>query len=128
MSVFKEYQTPKFDLSICHTVDIFNVYYLPEFIEWSKQFGIKLYLNNLHEPRYYNVTCLPYELKLTIKKKLEQYKGLNLSNVINFMMGADNSQHFENFQRHTSRKDIVRHEKFEKVFPELAVMFQGATV
>ncbi len=128
MSVFKEYQTPTFDLSICHTVDIFNVYYLPEFIEWSKQFGIKLYLNNLHEPRYYNVTCLPYELKLTIKKKLEQYKGLNLSNVINFMMGADNSQYFENFQRHTSRKDIVRHENFEKVFPELAVMFQGVTV
>ena len=128
MSVFKEYQTPTFDLCICHTVNIFNVFYLPEFLDWTKKFGMKVYLNNLHEPKHYNITCLPYGVKLIIKQKLEEYKGINLNNVINFMMSGDNVQHFKQFQHHTTRTDIVRHETFDKVFPELSTMFQGVII
>ena len=52
LEVWKSYESEKLDLSICHTVNIFNVFYLPEFIDWVDSFGMKLYLNTLHEPKH----------------------------------------------------------------------------
>jgi len=128
MSVFKEYQSSNFDLRICHTVDIFNVYYLPEFLDWARSFGIPVYLNNLHEPKHYNISSIPYGIKLIIKKRLEQYKKQNLESVINFMMNSNNQQHHKNFQIHVKRMDLVRLEDFAKTFPEMHEMLSEVTV
>ena len=101
MSVFKEYQKPNFDIKICHTVNIFNVFYLPEFLEWANQFGMNVYLNNLHEPKYYNISSIPYTAKVKIQKKLENYSERNLHSVINFMMNSNTQSQFNMFERHT---------------------------
>lgn len=120
MSAFKEHLSKNLDLRICHTVDVFNVYYLPEFLDWAKEFGLGVYLNNLHEPKHYNISTLPYYLKVKIKEKLANYKQTNLENITNFMMNSDQNQlHFEMLKVQISRIDIVRNESFEKTFPEL---------
>ena len=46
LEVWKTYESEKLDLSICHTVNVFNVFYLPEFIDWTNNFGMKLYLGS----------------------------------------------------------------------------------
>lgn len=128
MSVFKEYQKPNFDIKICHTVNIFNVFYLPEFLDWATQFGMNVYLNNLHEPKYYNISSIPYTAKVKIQEKLESYNERNLHSVINFMMNSNTQSQFNMFERHIKRMDIVRDESFAKTFPELAVIYKGVTV
>ena len=128
MSVFKEYNSRKFDLRICHTVDIFNVFYLPEFLDWSSDFGIPVYLNNLHEPKYYNVSTIPYSAKIKIREKLYNYKKRNLDSVISFMMNTNTQDSFNEFEKHTKRTDLVRAESFSRTFPELVSLYKGVTV
>lgn len=128
MSVFKQYVKPNFDIKICHTVNIFNVFYLPEFLDWAKSFGMNVYLNNLHEPKYYNVSTIPYTAKVKIQKKLEDYNGQNLNSVINFMMNSNTQSQFMTFESHIKRMDIVRSESFAATFPELALLYKGVTV
>jgi MoaA/NifB/PqqE/SkfB family radical SAM enzyme len=128
MSVFKQYTKPNFDIKICHTVNIFNVFYLPEFLNWAREFGMSVYLNNLHEPKYYNISSIPYTAKVKIQKKLEDYSGQNLNSVINFMMNSNTQSQFMTFESHIKRMDIVRQESFAATFPELALLYKGVTV
>jgi hypothetical protein len=109
-------------------VNIFNVFYLPEFLNWAREFGMSVYLNNLHEPKYYNISSIPYTAKVKIQKKLEDYSGQNLNSVINFMMNSNTQSQFMTFESHIKRMDIVRQESFAATFPELALLYKGVTV
>ena len=70
---FKDKQIKNFTVGICHTINIFNVYYIPEFLEWADDFGISVYLNNLHYPDHYNIKCLPVDAKKIISRKLNNH-------------------------------------------------------
>ena len=127
MLIFKEHQSSKLTLSICHTVNIFNVLYLPEFLKWAKEIDYSVYLNSLHEPKHYNITCLPYTQKIEIKDKLVE-SDHDFSQVINFMMQQAEPKHYNKLLKEIERTDIVRHEKFSSVFPEMKTLFQGVLV
>ena len=101
---------------------------MPEFLDWATEFGMNVYLNNLHEPKYYNISSIPYTAKVKIQKKLESYNERNLHSVINFMMNSNTQSQFNMFERHIRRMDIVRDESFAKTFPELASIYKGVTV
>jgi len=117
-----------FTIQICHTVNIFNVYYLPEFLEWANDIGIDVYLNSLHEPMHYNITCLPVSYKKIIEAKLLRFTDVDLKQIIKFMNSSSHPRHFKNLTSHITRMDIVRHESFGKVFPEIAGLFEEVTV
>ena len=127
MLIFKEHRSDKLTLSICHTVNIFNVLYLPEFLKWTKEIDYSVYLNSLHEPKHYNITCLPYAQKIDIKDKLVNSEH-DFSQVINFMMQTTEPKHYNKLLKEIERTDIVRHEKFNSVFPEMKSLFQGVLV
>ena len=113
-------KSEKLDLSICHTVNIFNVFYLPEFIDWVDSFGMKLYLNTLHEPKHYSITALSSFLKEVVKDRLLDYNYKGFDQVIQFMENSDNSNKLTEFKKHIYRMDLVRVESFDKTFPELS--------
>ena len=127
MLIFKEHRSDKLTLSICHTVNIFNVLYLPEFLKWTKEIDYSVYLNSLHEPKHYNITCLPYAQKIDIKDKLVNSEH-DFSQVINFMMQTTEPKHYNKLLKEIERTDIVRHEKFNSVFPEMKSLFQGVLI
>ena len=120
LEVWKSYESEKLDLSICHTVNIFNVFYLPEFIDWVDEFGMKLYLNTLHEPKHYSITALSSFLKEVVKDRLLDYNYKGFDQVIQFMENSDNSNKLTEFKKHIYRMDLVRVESFDKTFPELS--------
>ena len=101
---------------------------MPEFLDWTSNFGIPVYLNNLHEPKYYNVSTIPYSAKIKIREKLYNYKKRNLDSVISFMMNTNTQESFKVFEKHIKRTDLVREESFEKTFPELVSLYKGVTV
>lgn len=117
---WKAYEGHKLDLTICHTVNIFNAFYLPEFVDWTEKFGMKIYLNTLHEPKHYSITTLPHFLKEVVKDRLLDYNYKGFNQVIQFMENSDNSKKIDEFKKHIYRMDLVRVESFDKTFPELS--------
>ena len=122
LQAFKNKQSKKFTVGVCHTINIFNVMYIPEFLDWAEQFGISVYLNSLHYPDYYNIRCLPYDAKRLISRKLQDHPNPNVKTFIDYMNqeGKDHFDEWMKFVHWTVRKDEFRKEKFDNTFPELA--------
>ena len=121
IQAFKDKQSNQFTVGICHTINIFNVYYIPEFLEWAEKFGIGVYLNSLHYPHHYNVQCLPHNAKRKITEKLSNHSNPNVKTFIDYMnQDVDGYNDWMRFIRWTQRKDKFRSETFSSTFPELA--------
>ncbi len=121
LQAFKNKQSKQFTVGICHTINIFNVYYIPEFLEWAESFGLGVYLNSLHFPHYYNVQCLTHEAKKKIADKLKDHSNPNVKTFIDYMnQDVDGYNDWMRFVHWTQRKDEFRKEKFSNTFPELA--------
>ena len=121
LQAFKDKQSKKFTVGICHTINIFNVMYVPEFLEWAENFGLGVYLNSLHFPHYYNVQCLPQHAKRKIAEKLKGHSNPNVKTFIDYMnQDVDGYNDWMKFVHWTQRKDEFRKEKFTNTFPELA--------
>ena len=118
---FKDKQSKKFTVGICHTINIFNVMYIPEFLKWAEDFGISVYLNSLHYPHHYNIRCLPGIAKKRITEKLSTHPNPNVKTFIDYMnQDVDGWEDWMKFVDWTVRKDEFRKEKFDNTFPELA--------
>lgn len=116
-------------VSFCHTVDVFNVYYLPEFIEWFESLGMEdhnLWLNILHGAAYHNIKILPTFMKDIIRKRLAGYDKYEIQSVLEYMDSEDwNLREWANFLNRTKRSDAFRGESFEEVFSEFCEEFDG---
>jgi hypothetical protein len=118
----KQYQTQidnckNMQLSISHTISIFNVLYLNEFFIWC--FKEKLpepYLGMVESPKHYNIRNLPKATKELIQKRLVSKK---FSSVINFM-NQDTTIQIDQFISWTNELDLLRNQDFAVIFPELA--------
>ena len=80
-------QRNNMQLSISHTVSIFNVYYLPEFVKWCLQNKLgKPYLGLVADPVRYNIRSLPKPVKDKITEKISRFK---FENVVSYMYEQD---------------------------------------
>lgn len=107
-------------ISICHTVSMLNVYYLPEFITWFKTQGLEdhqLYLNLLHYPTYYCVSNLDNSTKQVVNKRLENVSFNQIAAIKDFI-NSTNDNKVDEFITMTKKIDVIRNERFEEVFPE----------
>jgi len=113
---FNHFKSHKFlNIQICHTVSLFNVYYLNDFVETFD--GNNIYFNLLHFPRQYCVRNMPDSSKDKVREKI-----INIPNtdaIINFMMQeAEHDKLDLGFIAVTERLDSVREEDYKKTFPE----------
>lgn len=131
-------------LWLAPTVQIFNIFHLPELIDWvlneDFQFintpGKKraLAFHILHSPAFYSIQTLPLNLKLQAKRKIEDYitqkiipkekeflwagTVKNLLSIIDFMMAKDKSHLFDLFLKETQSLDAIRDQNFLDICPE----------
>ena len=66
--------------------------------------------------------------KKIIEAKLLRFTDVDLKQIIKFMNSSSHPRHFKNLTSHITRMDIVRQESFDKVFPEMAGLFEKVTV
>lgn len=128
---------PKVERNINCTVNIMNVYYLPEIIKYVLENGFvapeNFHVNLLLDPVEYRIDVMPVELKKRVTNKLTKLRFYFLSldhtylklardieNILKFLNEQDLSAHLALFQESTARLDGLRHENFTKTFPELA--------
>ena len=64
-------------VQVCHTVSLYNVYYLDEFVD---MFGREnIYLNLLHFPRQYCIRNMPDVCKEQVEDKLINIPDMMIS-------------------------------------------------
>ena len=103
-------------LTLCPTVSSFNVYYLPDYLEWAKTLGIYTYYNILHYPPSHSVKNLPDKLKEIVSDRLT-HKDFDI--VKNFLhLSRDNDTLINEFISKNEELDQYRQQDFKTTFGE----------
>lgn len=117
------------------TVQIKNMYYLPEFCEWIKNKNFKkvqayyedlIYTGLVHDPYYLSIQVYPGAVKKKITKnfkelpKLYGTKADRFQDLVTFMNQEDKSGCLPQFKRYIRGLDKARGTSFKNTFPELA--------
>lgn len=104
-------------LSISHSVSIFNVFYLPDFVKWCLTNRLPVpYLGLVTSPKHYNITVLPKDIKDVIVPRL---RGTIMSSVAQAMIAEDASDEFDKTLQYVKILDKQRNQSFAETFPEL---------
>ena len=117
------------------TVQIKNMYYLPEFCQWIKNQNFKkvqayyddlIYTGLVHEPPYLSIQVYPEAVKEKITKKFQKLSQLygtkadRFQELVAFMNQEDKSEYLPRFKRYVRGLDEIRNTSFKNTFPELA--------
>ena len=103
---------------IC-TVQILNVFYLPEIISAFDAFELPYFLNLVTSPAYYDIRHIPTAVKQQIIDKLSlmQQKS-DITSIVSILKSEANPRHWEEFKFWTRQKDAYRKENIAETFPE----------
>jgi len=111
-------------ISLSHTVSIFNVFYLPEFIKWCLQNKLgKPYLGMVSSPKMYSIKALPQQVKETLGKKLDRF---TFKEIVNYMYSEDLNEEFAGAIKHIHALDQQRNQSFNETFPEFYNILKDA--
>lgn len=114
------------EVSICITVSLLNIYYLPEYVNFFHSMGLDCGVNILHRPEYLNVRIAPPGVKQKIVDKMESAQfyidgwDTKIADVTNFvLLPLENStDHYNEFWNFTDRFDKLRNQSFAQTFSE----------
>lgn len=120
------------ELSIRYTITPLNVFYFDEIYKFFKKMNIKSGGSWCTDTTWNDIRYLPYRVKKGIVKKLSdcgindpiwKQKFLELKKWIELV--PTNYETFQNsFIEYNSKIDLLRKEKFQKIFPEYAKLFE----
>mgnify|MGYP003345412275 FL=1 len=111
-------------LSISHTVSAYNIFYLPEFLNWCKQQKLpKPWLCPVHKPNYMRPGVWPDPARQFIIDHLNS-QDQESQTWANLIQNSHDSQYFELFKERLYWHDNYRKTDFKSVFPEMAKFIQ----
>lgn len=111
---------PNIQLSLSHTVSIFTIHALPDFLVWCDHNRLpKPYLGLVSKPDYFSITVLPEEGKHAIEKKFKNYSMYDdLVPIIQAMWANDDSHLLDLTAKYVKIHDVQRGQSFATTFPE----------
>jgi len=101
-------------LTLCPTVSIFNVYYLPEYLVWAKSTGIWIYFNILHYRPCYSIKNLPPMLKEIVLTRIPHKEFSEIRNFLN--LECEDDKLIYEFIENTKSFDSIRGQSFNETF------------
>jgi MoaA/NifB/PqqE/SkfB family radical SAM enzyme len=116
----------RFHAYIYTTINIQNVYYLPELLEWANEIGADIMFSNLNYPEYLDVDRMTEAAKSLVSERLSRSSDVRLRDIaarINRSMGSD-GQEFVKFMLDLDQK---RQQDFGLAHREIATAM-GYTV
>ncbi len=144
----------KVEVTVACAVQILNIFYIPEFIEWKLAQNFKKInpwplgagLINFHfvyHPAMLNVKVLPPEFKQAVREKYEYYVKIlaerfknqpeffkneygirRLMGLVQFMESEDWSNRMPEFREYIQLMDKIRGTDFATTFPEMVSLMQ----
>lgn len=110
---------------LCLTLNIQNVYYLEELINWAlpKRFD-SIYFNMMHSPEHMSIACMTPAAQELVVNRLRsgnwiQKHRAEIENIIQFIKNGPGSDGTE-FVRRMKQTDQYRKQDFMKTHPEIA--------
>jgi hypothetical protein len=120
-------------LNIFTTINVQNIYYLDELIDWveTKDFNA-LHLNVLRSPDYFRINAMGPDLTKLVIDKLDQISPYRLKKysiypIIESLKMSDNSSNLiDNLAEYMLKLDNIRNQKFIQTHPEIAhIIYKG---
>jgi hypothetical protein len=122
----KDTDCPNITTQLCFTINVQNVYYIDELLDWAatKNFG-SIYFNMLHSPDHMSIQHMTAAAKELVLDKLKttfwksEKHQQEINNVIQFIengAGSDGSE----FLRKMQQTDAYRKQNFMDTHPEIA--------
>ncbi len=97
------------NIEIHCTVQMYNILYLYELIEWALPYNCKIYFNILNHPDSLNIRVLPKHLKELAEKRLQPYLHLEkVDGIIKYMWAEDWNNKYNKFIQYTKALDKSR--------------------
>lgn len=123
---FKEMSNKNVDLQIHICVQMYNILYLHELLNFLDTHQINnIFFNILDHPSCLNIKVLPNDLKELAKDRLQPYVHFpRVQGIIDFMLSQDLSIHIEDFKKYTTALDKSRNESILTVIPEMEYIFK----
>lgn len=120
------------ELTISLSVSALNIYYVPDYLQFWLDQGVKIHLNEVSGPEYFDIRILPEAAKAAVVARFEEF-GLDtfdeltqtpVQSLLDKMNSADHSHLLKDFQAAVIRHDDFRGESYADVFPEFSI-FMG---
>lgn len=133
LNTFIRSKLPNMILSIFATVNIQNIYYLEQLIDWyeTKQFNM-LTFQPLENPHFLNITTMNKELSDLVIDRLCQIDQQKFSkyNLVSFVELIKNSENLPNsiaqLAEYMLKLDKIRNQNFGQTHPEIAhIIYKG---
>jgi len=111
-------------VTLDYSVSNYNVYYIPEFIEFCKSNRVKYYFNLVTDPEYLSISNIPNNIKQKIEKHLKDNvnkKDLNnneFKKIYGYLAMNSDLEQWYNFIKDYQKRDLYRNESFEGTFNE----------
>ena len=110
----------KFTVDIFPTINVQNVYYLPELITWAQDTGLPISFSILHNPAFMSIASIPTHARLQIIEKLQPFAHHNvISAVITILEQSENAD-TNAFIEYMTTLDVERNQKFQHSHKEIA--------
>jgi MoaA/NifB/PqqE/SkfB family radical SAM enzyme len=122
---FTEMRNNKISTQLCATMNIQNVYYLPELCEWiSTQTFDHVYFNMLHDPWHMCISWMTPEAQALVIDRLESHEfrpkhRAEIMRIVQFIKNGQGSDG-EEFLRKMQTTDEYREQSFLDTHPEIA--------
>jgi MoaA/NifB/PqqE/SkfB family radical SAM enzyme len=130
---FLKHKLSNMVLNIFTTINVQNIYYLNELINWveTKDFNA-LHFNMLEDPEYFKITAMGSELTKLVIDKLNQMspdrlKKYNIYPIIKSLRLSNNSNNLiDKLAQYMLKLDNIRNQKFIQTHPEIAhIIYKG---
>jgi organic radical activating enzyme len=107
------------DTSICQTVSWMNIYYLDEFYSFMASKNLKVHLNLVYDPKFFDPCVLPFELKEIVLNKISSIDSEKFNFLKNHLYSIlDSPNLFKQGIDFNKWLDSNRNQNFEKCFSE----------
>jgi radical SAM protein with 4Fe4S-binding SPASM domain len=107
-------------LTLCPTVSVFNVYYLPEYLQWARSMNMFTYFNILHYPPSHSIKNLPNTLKDIVSSRLDNSEFKIVKNFLH--LTADDQTLIKEFISKNTELDLFREQQFKTTFGQWGQM------
>ena len=118
---------PHIELSLSHTVSVFNILDIPDFLMWCMKEKLPSpWMGMVYQPSEYSIRSLPKPIKREITARLEKL-GDRISSVLTYMNNEDlPDSHFQNLLPRIEFLDKHRNQSFDEACPRIAELIKKA--
>ena len=110
----------KFNIDIFPTINIQNVYYLPELLLWAQTINLTITFSILHFPNFLSIQNIPHNVRATIIAKLKPFVHYDvITAVINILEQPTNCDGYA-FNEYMKTLDRERSQRFQQSHKEIA--------